>query len=527
MIKPNAIFKNGMVLQHNSIINVFGKTDCEQIKISFCDEIYDAVVSDDYWIARIETKEYVKPLTMVITGIMADGSHQELTIDDILLGEVWIAGGQSNMELELQNSENGRSVMQEADYEYIRFYNVPKYPFVDDELLTCEDNTSWRSVKSGNCADMSAVAYYFATKLYERLNVPIGIVDCYWGGTSATCWVSPDSLKGINEVKDYLEDWNKVCQEKSDEIYDKELDEYNGRVNKWQDIVNGLKENDPNISNDAMIQIAGDYPWPPPRGRKSPFRPFGLYESMVKRITPYKARGVIYYQGEEDAERASYYSKLNSAVIKQWRDDFDNPDMHFYITQLPMFIAKDEQDNGQWGILRLEQEKCSILNENVGIAVIVDCGEFDNIHPIDKKTPGYRLAEQALLYTYGLPDAYRNMSANIVGFDKNTCDICLDNTYGELHYRQSDGIMLTSKQEDRVLKNGIVDKGVLFGFEVMNREGEVYNPDIEVANERIRLVGRTGDELTLARYAMFNYGVANVYNKHGLPLMPFEYTNDK
>lgn len=527
MIKSGAIFKNGMILQQNSLVSIFGETDCERVDISFCGERYEAKISGRNWIAHIPTGEanVDKPLSMVIQGVgksaLEESSTEEIVIDNILLGEVWLAGGQSNMELELQNSENAVKVMQEADYEYIRFYNVPKYPSVDDGLISLEENTSWRCVRNGSCADMSAVAYYFATKLYEKLKVPIGIIDCYWGGTSATCWVDEESLTEVSEVKGYIEDWQSVCEGKSDEVYDSELNEYNQRVNKWQKTVDKLKIDNPGLEAGVINQMAGDYPWPPPRGRKSPFRPYGLHESMVKRVAPYTVKGAIYYQGEEDGERASYYSKLNSAVIRKWRNDFDNPQMPFYITQLPMFIGADAEDDGQWGILRLEQEKCTRLYDNVGIAVIIDCGEYDNIHPIDKKTPGFRLANQVLANTYKIDDAYINLHAVSARFAGNECEITLENTYGQLCYRVSDGKNLTAKCEDIILENGMINNNMLFGFEVDNQDGEVYLPDIEIEADRIKLIGKCEDELVCAKYAMFNYGVANVYSKYGVPLMPF------
>ena len=148
------------------------------------------------------------------------------------------------------------------------------------------------------------------------------------------------ALKDVPKVQDYLSDWAAIINGKTDEEYDRELTDYNNAVNKWQSIVDELKANNPEVEWDIINKKAGDYPWPPPKGRKSPFRPFGLHNSMVARITPYTVRGAIYYQGEEDAERADYYSVLNTAVINQWRNDFANPDMPFFGTEtLTMAMA--------------------------------------------------------------------------------------------------------------------------------------------------------------------------------------------
>lgn len=522
MLKAAAIFKNNMILQRNATVAIFGQTDCTSVIVNFCDKEYEADINNNSFIAYINTDDRSEALSLEIVGNAAGGTSERITISNILLGEVWLAGGQSNMELELQNSENATSVMSKANYENIRFYNVPKCELVDEHLYECEENTSWRSVTSDKCQDMSAVGFYFAKKLYEKLQVPIGIIDCYWGGTSATCWCAPDKLEGVNEVRGYLNEWKQVCEAKSDETYDEELKAYYESVNTWQEKVDKLREENPDIEWVDINEIAGPYPWPMPRGRKSPYRPFGLHESMVSRIAPYKIKGAIYYQGEEDAERASYYDKLNMAVIKQWREDFANPDLPFFITQLPMFISSGEEDNRVWGQMRLQQEKCSLMDENVGMAVICDCGEFDNIHPVDKLTPGNRLAGQVLDKVYGILDGMQNMQAKDFVFDNNKCTICFNNVGESICYRHSDGKNLTAKGSDIAIADGAVEEGVIYGFEVVNSEGDRYKPSLEINGNVIGLIGNDGEEIVAVSYAMFNYGVANVYNAAGLPLMPFE-----
>ena len=120
------------------------------------------------------------------------------------------------------------------------------------------------------------------------------------------------------------------------------------------------------------MKKAGLCPWPQPMGRKSPYRPFGLHETMIMKVAPYTIKGFIYYQGEEDWSRSAFYHKMNTMVIRQWRQDFEDESLAFYITQLPMYMAKGDVDDKNWCVLRDEQMKTEKENDNVGLAVLID-----------------------------------------------------------------------------------------------------------------------------------------------------------
>ncbi len=540
MLDLAAIFKDGMILQQNARVAVFGDTDCDKVEVEFEGISYTSNIEEGHFIAIINTDDSRKLCKLNVTGCKTD-KQEKISISDILLGEVWLDGGQSNMELELQNSLNGQDELKAADYDQIRFYKVPKYPLVDEGLLECEKNTAWKSLRDGKCADMSAVAYYFATRLYEALKVPIGIIDCYQGGTSATCWVSKEMLDEIPEVTGYVKEWEDEINSKSDEQYAREMEEYNASLDKWQKTVDQLKAENPDIEMVNINKLAGPYPWPLPRGKASVFRPYGLHKSMINRIAPYTVKGFIYYQAEEDCDRADYYSKLNSAVIKQWRKDFSLPGEEetkpFFLMQLPMFIAADVEDDKKWCILREQQYLCSQTNANVGMAVIADCGEYDNIHPLDKKTPGQRLAARVLADVYEYKEGLHNFvisSAQHLPTEDgniedrkykeaatNAVELTFEDSYGSICYRESDGLELTALKENIELSDGKLNEGTVYGFEISNNGEDFYQPDIAVKSDRLILSGQPGQEITDVRYGWFNYGVANLYSKAGMPLMPF------
>lgn len=532
MLKLAAIFKNGMILQRNSTVAIFGESDCDYVTAKFKEQDYKSDVIDGHFLIKVMTGEATdiscketRGSSMKIYGIKNGTVLDEIVVKDILVGEVWLAGGQSNMELELKDSFNGEAVAKASDFSFIRFYNVPKCATMDDSLFEAEKNTAWKNVAGEDCKYMSAVAYYFATKLFENLNVPIGIIDCYWGGTSATCWVDRQALSDVDNVQGYIREWEEEINNKSDEQFAKEMDEYNSSLEAWQSRVDELKAKDPDVSWVDINLTAGPYPWPLPRGKASQFRPFGLHKTMIKRVAPYGIKGFIYYQAEEDGERAEYYSELNCAVIRQWREDFDIDGKleakPFYITQLPMFIANGAQDDKQWCVLRQQQELCTQINDNVGIAVISDCGEFDNIHPTDKMTPGYRLANQVLANTYNMENGLHNCKVSSVIFEERRCVLSFEKTYGGLAYKESDGRELTALKNTIMLTDGAQPSDRILGIEVSNDGKEFYSPSIEVDGDRLIVVGNNKGSISIVRYAYFNYGVANLYSLAGVPVMPF------
>ena len=550
MLKTAAIFGNGMILQQQTTVTIFGETDCDYVvakwengngtsgKLSV-KETFEADIHDGKWLIKLTTDE-ATPITesishtLIITGKKNGAETDKLTICDVIFGDVWFAGGQSNMELELKDSYKGEEVAAANDYDYIRFYNVPKCPVIDEELYRCEAESSWQKAKGEPSKYMSAVGFYFAQKLQKSLGIPIGIVDCYWGGTSATCWMAKEKTEDIAQVQEYIEEWADVCSSKSDEVFDKEMADYQALVDDWVARLEELRKKDPDVDWDVINEVVGPYPWPLPRGRKSPFRPFGLHETMVKRVAPYTVKGFIYYQGEEDCVRASVYSRLNAKVIEQWREDFSLPgdepyEKPFYLTQLPAYKGGEENGDPCWMEIREQQALCAATTPNTGIAVIIDSGEQENIHPLDKKTPGYRLAEQALYNTYKSEDGVKNCILKEAGFNGDECELIFEGTYGGLCYRETDGNELTAGGENVLLDSAVgTDKKVrsrlVFGFEVSSDGENFYTPDIYVKNDRliVKTSGEiAGKEIYEIRYGRINYGVVNVYSKAGVPLMPF------
>lgn len=492
MISVAEIFGNGMIFQRNKKIKIWGKTsDQKEVTVKFKEKEYVAHRNGQEWKVEIDECEAGGPYEMEIQC-----GDENIKFQDILIGEVWLAGGQSNMELELKDSDNGIEEANNADYEEIRFYNVPKVAFIEEGE---EPKGNWEKAKGEITGTMSAVGYYFAKELYEKLGVPIGIIDCYWGGSSALTWIGEEISEEDEQVYASCQEFMKVINSKTDEQFDKEMKEYNDEWTAWDARVQKLRKENPDIQWEKINEKAGLCPWPQPMGRKSPYRPFGLHETMIMKVAPYTITGFIYYQGEEDWSRSAFYHKMNTMVIRQWRQDFEDESLAFYITQLPMYMAKGDVDDKNWCVLRDEQMKTEKENDNVGLAVLIDCGEFDNIHPTDKKTPGYRLACQALGKTYGVIEKFDNMYIDKFKTLRNRIRINFKNTYGKINIKG-----------DQIL-----------GFEVSETGRAYYKADAILDGDSIILQCDKIDYIRCVRYAWTNYGTVNVYNKEWLPLAPF------
>lgn len=511
VFKIASIFSNHMVLQRDKKITVWGNgVEESYIKVTLNDTTVKGRVKGGKWLIQLPSMEAGGPYTMMVT----DGSST-IAFTDVMVGEVWFAGGQSNMELELKDCKNGKEEVAHANQPNIRFYNTLKIPFIDSEALKEEEKTSWHLCNENTAHNMSAVGYFYAKKLAQELNVTIGIIDCYWGGTSITCWMSREYLEKDLDAYSYIEAYEAKVGNKTDEQYEEEMKVYNKAYLAWCERVDNLREENPNISWEEINEKAGICPWPQPTGRKSPFRPAGLYETMVSRVKPYTIRGFIYYQGEEDVYKASLYGKLMVKLIDQWRSDWKDDCLPFLFVQLPMYIAKGAIDDKQWAILRDQQMKVFRTIKNTGMAVIIDCGEFDNIHPLDKQTVGYRLALQGLKVAYSID---QNADAPI--FKDYVIE---EDTFRLYFYNMGKKI---------IIKNGDVKENNIVGFEVAGEDLNFVPATATLDGVEILVSAKEIQNPQYVRYAWTNYGSTSVYSEYDLPLAPFTtsnymYINDK
>lgn len=497
IFKPAQIFSSNMVLQQKKPIVVWGSgKNGTIVTASIGIHWADCKVSNGKWQLEMPRMDAGGPYEMRIS----DG-EKEYSYENVMIGEVWYAGGQSNMELELQNARDGEHEVAKANNPNIRFYNVAKIPTLELKDLEEEATRSWQVVSPETAATMSAVGYYYACELSKELQVAIGIIDCYWGGTSISCWMSKEYVNEDEISRQYITKWDEMVGDKTDEQYEQEMEEYQKILKTWETRCEEVQRVHPNISNEDLVSQIGDYPWPPPYGKKSQFRPAGLYYTMVQRVIPYTIRGFLWYQGEEDEKQPDIYDHMLFKLIRQWRNDWKDDSLPFIIMQLPMFIAHNAEDTKSWAIIRQKQQEVVKAVKNTYLTVLIDCGEYDNIHPLDKKTVGYRSAQISLENVYNV----KNLCANSPIYKsrdlkKDKIVLYFDHVYGGFQISNGNTVNL---------------------FEIAGEDGLFVEALVNIVGETIEVSNKLISYPKYARYGWTNYGIVNLYNAKGLPVAPF------
>lgn len=343
---------------------------------------------------------------------------------------------------------------------------------------------------------MSAVAYFFARKLARTIDCPIGIIDCYWGGTSVTCWMDKEALEATAEGQRYITRYREQGGDKPFDQWRQEEDAFWVEMNAWNAHVAQLKKDNPGISWPEINETVGPCPWHPPVGPGSPYRPGGLIETMTKRVVPATLTGILYYQGEDDTAKTEHYDVLLTAMVMRLRQLFRDDSLPFLNVQLPMWIAAGDEDKHDWARLRLAQARAASALQPGGLAILLDCGEFDNIHPTDKRTPGERLCDVALRVVYGMdaPESPRALGK----------------------YTQGDTLVVTLSAP--VLRR---ETGELL-LEIAGEDG-AYHPvqSVTLAGAEMRLRSVAVLHPAKVRYAYVNWGKVALFGRNGLPLAPF------
>lgn len=414
---------------------------------------------------------------------------------DVAIGLVFLAGGQSNMELELQNADEGKVLPETHDDPLVRYFNVPKRALRDEEAIRAEEHSHWETIRPGTGRDMSAVAYFFAMKLRRALNMPIGIIDCYWGGTSVTAWMDEEALRRTSEGIRYLNSWQQQAGDKTMQQFRAEWKAFEEGCAAWDRAANDLRQQHPEYTQQQVNEIMGPYPWHPPAGPGSPYRPGGLCETMLKRVAPYSLTAALYYQGEDDAPKTEQYDQLLMQLVKRWRELFLWDDLPFLNMQLPMWIDAGAQDDGTWARLRIQQRRAQRMIGNSELCCIIDCGEYNNIHPTDKRTPGERLA-----------DVYLKR----IGLAAPVCPMAVRKACEGGQLRVSVNAPLRSPVEEPAL------------FEVAGEDGRYVPAQAQVQGCEILLSAPGVARPVAARYAHVAYAKVNVFGENGLPLEPFD-----
>lgn len=497
MLKVANIFTDNMVLQRDKNIAVWGLDDKgRRVTVTLNGSTSSAVAGDDgKWLCVLPPMSAGGEYEMTVSD-----EYNSFTYKGVMIGEVWLCGGQSNMELELQNEAHGKEVLGSLDESCnVRFYYTQKRGYIDELFYADEANTCWAKAGSESSRAWSAVGFYFGRKLARELGVTVGLIGCNWGGTSASAWVDRATLENDKDLKIYIDEYDEKVAGKSLEQQLKEYRDYEKYDAEWNKKSAEVYAKEPGIGWNELQEKIGKNMWPGPMCEFNPFRPAGLFNTMLMRVCPYTVKGFLYYQGESDDHRSDSYYKLLTALIGLWRERWGDDELPFIITQLPMFKYKSDPDYKHWCKIREAQMKAYRTVKNTGIAVTLDCGELDNIHPTDKIPVGERLCLQAEKLFYGLDvEAFGPMYKSHI-FKDGGIEICFSHAEG-----------------------GFDIRGEAKGFEIAGADKEFFDADVKVEGERVFISSDKVSEPRYARYNYFNYAEVTVYGKSGIPMAPFD-----
>ncbi len=499
MFKVSPLFGDHAILPMGKELRIFGTADegetiCAAIRAAdgtLTGEGVSTAKNGRFLIHLPPQRLGAGPFTLTLTS-----DSMSWTASDLVTGWVFMAGGQSNMEWGLWNAQGGQEVIKTHDDPNLRYFNVPRVSALDEKGRAAHDAAHWQQIKPHVGGDMSAVAYFFARKLRAEVGFPVGIIGCNWGGTSILSWMDEVAMNRCVPAMKAAEKYERSIEGITLEMWQEKQDAFQAEMDEWNGKVAKIKEADPNIEWAEVEKQAGVCPWHPPIGPGSPYRPGQLHRSMVETIVPAALSGVLFYQGESDVERAEAYGDLLITLVTRWRELFGDAELPFYNMQLPMHIDAGAKDDHRWAILRQQQEKAWRALRNSELAVLIDGGEYGNIHPVDKVTPGERLARLFMEnFTHRQPEQPWAMRKSAQGHVLT--------------------VELTGPVEAR--------HGEPELFEVAGEDGVYVPAKAELDWNRIHLSAEGVAHPVKARYAWVNYAKVHVFSPFGarLPLAPF------
>jgi sialate O-acetylesterase len=613
------LISDSMVIQRGDSTKVWGwAAPGEEVAVRFLDEVYKTKADNTgSWSVILKKLEAGGPHSMTIE------SSNTVMINDILIGDVWLCSGQSNMELPVRRvSPLYEEEISASENNYIRSFTVPKN-YIFKEQQKDLSSGKWQAANPLTVLDFSAAAWFFARELYKAYNIPIGLITSAFGGSPAEAWISEEGLKEFpghyNELQRYKSDSLINAIENSDrarsrewyaklqsidegysttgiKLYDPsvksddwktitvpgywsgtELKGVNGAVWFRKEIIipaaaasmpgklnlgrivdadsaflngtfigttsyqypprrytipQGVLVQDTNIltvrvisnigdggfvpdkqyeltAGDFNVSLEGQWKYkvgavmPPLRGQTFfGYKPGGLFNAMISPLLNCHIKGIIWYQGESNADRPVEYRSLLPALISDWRKNFNQGDIPFILVQLPNFMEpKDQPSESNWALFREAQMDALVLPAT-GMAVTIDIGEWNDIHPLNKKDVGKRLALQARKVAYG-----------------DMITVCSGPVYESMNIKGRKIILTFYNAGAGLLAKG---GGELNGFAIAGSDSHFEWAKAKIRDDRVVVSSDKVRSPVAVRYAWAdNPEGANLYNSEGLPAAPF------
>lgn len=480
-VRLHPLFSDHTVLQQGKAVPIWGWADAgEKVTVEFGQQTVSTVTDDSgRWQVNLKPlKATAASRTLRVSGKNA------LSLQDVVVGEVWICSGQSNMEWPLRASANPEADIRASANPLLRLFTVQKATSqIPLRNFANPAGHNWKLAEPESTAGFSAVAYYFGRDLQAALGVPVGLIHTSWGGSPAEAWTSPETLRD-NHVyaRDILSTVPNILRNRK------------AAMAKWE------------IDRDTAVAAGKPAPGKPFAG----WLPSDLYNAMIEPLLPYGVGGAIWYQGESNASRAWQYRSLFADMITDWRQAFCQGDFPFLAVQLAPWdknrkrsIADITQDpvESDWAELREAQNHAAKVLRKVGVAVITDVGDKDDIHPTQKQPVGARLA----------------LLAQRIGYNRKNA------AHGPVFRSQSvsgNSIVLNFGETAGGLKS--LDGAALTGFAIAGEDRKWHWAKAEIRGSSQVVVSSPAVAKPVAvRYGWADFPVVNLADKGGLPASPF------
>ena len=432
-VTPHLLFTDNAVLQRGANIPVWGVAqDGEEVTVRFAGQEKETVAVNGRWRVNLDPVEAGGPYKLTIEG------DNVITLKNVLVGEVWFCGGQSNMQFELKDAAEGPEAVANSANPHLRCFTVLRWGANEQERAL---QNKWLIASPDTAGNFSAVGYFFGSELQKYLNVPVGLINSNYGGTNAEAWMNRETLAAEPEIAARFQTW--------------------------------LKANN-NFGGDAG----------------------GLFNGMVRSLAPYALRGVIWYQGENNASRAGDYERVLSLLINDWRAAWGQGDYPFLIVQLAPFGNGDNK----WADIRAAQMAVAKNTPKTAAVVTTDVGDIADIHPKNKRPIGQRLALAARAVAYGQDVEYRGPELVGAEFKAGAASLTFD--------RVGDG--LTSK--------GSAPQG----FAIAGADGTFVDADAKITGANMVIVSTPKVPTPMAvRFAWKDFNEADLWSSSDLPAAPF------
>jgi sialate O-acetylesterase len=468
-----------MVLQRGVKVPIWGTADeGEQVTVQFQGQEIITMAREGKWKICLDNLKPGGPFPLKIKG------NKTIEFKNVMVGDVWICSGQSNMEWPVAASDDAANTIASSRNPMIRLFTVAKRTA---SRPVSDIQGAWQECAPNSVKNFSAVAYFFGRDLERSLKVPIGLINTSWGGTPAEAWTSSVALEAEPSLK-YLADNQSRALAEFPHMVDRAIE----ALTRYRQALARATAEQRDLPAAPSFQFTNP--------AHNPMTATTLYNGMIAPLIPFATKGAIWYQGESNAGRAFEYRTLLPTMIKNWRGDWKEGDFPFLIVQLAPFMnIEAAPQESAWAELREAQLLAMKKLPNTAVAVITDVGDEKDIHPKWKAPVGERLARAARALANGEKIEYSGPIYRSMKIDGAKAIVSFDHA-----------------------GSGIVAKGgPLVGFTIAGKDRKFVRAEAEIHEDKVVVSSKWIDHPIAVRFGWANFPVVNLWNKEGLPASPF------